>query len=1684
LNRIYERKNDKFFDICTIVVILQAPWNKYRSSFVPPTFVVVVLLCLCPFNAVIAQDDLNIHGVVSDAMSSSKLTDVEVSVIKDGKQIDKFSTRANGKYEFYLSCGAHYLFYFEKAGFVKRSIEIDSRGIPEEVIGAGIIMPTDMSMFAITPAMEDADLSVFDKPIGKATYNASEADLVWDFTYTQKVKGEINSFIRNLEKNKKAESPEDIAKAAAEAKFASLVQAGDDAMVRENFEEAVSNYRSALEIKPDAQNVKAKLGDAETKLNQKKEAERRQKAYDDAIAAGDAAFKADNFDQSIAKYEAALLEKPKEEYPKKRIAEAKLIKTERAEELAKKAEYDKHMAEGQTALNAQIYDGAIAAFDKAIAVLPGDKEAQKKRDDATELLKSQQENAARDAQYASLIKKADELFAKQDFAQAKVSYAGALEVKDKDPYASERLQTCDLKIKELADKVARQKEFDALVIQGDEALLASNYQLAITNFSAALAIFADEAAVKSKLEQAQALLAEEEAEKQKKERYDKLITDADKAFGKEDFSTAQSLYTQAREVDSAPTYPLDQLNKIKAILNEKAEEAAIQEAYDKAMTDARESVKNQAYDKALSSFDQALKAIPKDATATEEKNAAAKLKTDFEAKLALDEAYEKAIAEASNLKKEDKLKAAIERFEAALSLKPAESYPQQQIDEIKALMGQREAQQAEAEKQAAIQKEFDEAMAAGELAMSKKDFQQAISQFEAALSILPDAPLAIQKKMDAEEALKAFKATQAVDEQYTTAIVRGDSKFAEKAYSEARKAYEEALGLKPNEGHPKTQIALIDEAIEAQEAAAADAELQAQNEKVNVLALEGDQLVGKNQFNDGIGKYQQALAILPSRTDVQRKLEAAEVAQQKWLEAQATDEAYSAIIAKADAAFKSKDWDPASNQYREALEIKSEDPYPAAQLELIAQNKKAETDAALAAKSKEVADLVAAGDKLLAKNEFADALDAYREALSVLPERADVQTKIADAESAELTWMESQATDDAYAATIQKADKAFAASDWSTATSSYEKALEIKANEAYPKEQLAQIEAKIKAQAAAKQAEIDSFIKAGDKSMADKDYEGAILSYENALDLDPSRSDVEDKVAEAQRLMEMAMDAEAQAAAYQEVIAEGDKALAKSKLEDAKSSYQRALGLRPDEKYPKDKLAEIQAAFDAAARQSSEQEAMAKQKAFDDLIEDGDNQFGKQAYESAISIYESALVLKPESETAQSKLDAARKALNEIDAFAAKNRDYNEAISEADDFFRTADYEMSKMRYEDALAINPAEKYPSRRIAEINKILDKQLLKTEMEALAVKEEKYAAAIKRADAMMNAKEYSEAITAYKEALEIKSDEAYPMGQIERANLLITDRQSEQERLAAEKEAAERRKKQKEDDFRTVSSKSEEQAAAFMRDALLAQEREKYERIKKQKVDNSERLVDYGEEAELRRMIFYAELLGYDEVAKEIAETGTARYEVRARKSQGYKSTLLQNMQKQAQTARIREQVAYKQIQDDAQGLRDIKYKRHAEDLEQLREVAKEMQLFTEEYATYYRKKNDAQVIEGAKRVQRETEAFETQLDERKVLADAQRSKNLEEAYAKMQGDAKNHTEYFRMALALEYPQGVSEESSTLGNKVIITRIVVKGSKGDEFRKVLDRAGNYYFKNGQSISEITWNRETLDAFYRKD
>jgi len=1777
---------------------------------------------------IFAQDDLNIHGVVSDAMTSSKLGDVQVTVNKDGSAHDNFTTRANGKYEFYLDCGAEYEFIFKKDGYVDRSIKINSKGVPEEIIGAGIIMPTDMSMYEITEAMEGADMSVFDKPIGKASYDPAQADLVWDFAYTNQVKSEIFKFIRDVEKKQKELEKEATAEEKAamelEEKFNEFVQKGDDAMSGLDYEDAVLNYQAALDLKPGDGAVEAKLGNAQTKWNAQKAQQQLDADYSAALDAGDSFMRTEEYDKAIAKYEEALELRPDESYPKDQITEAEKIIEELKAAMANQEQFNKLMAEADGFADEKVYPEAIAKYEEALAVIPGNSEAESKLSKAQDALAALKEKEARQEEYDATIASANEAFAAKKYEEAKTAYEEAADIFPDETYPQTRIEECEAKLAALADAAEKQESFNELVAEGDEAMSGSDYEEAVEKYQEALEIIPNEEPAVSKLAEAKSLLNELLADRQKQENYDALIDEADAAFSDESYDLAKTKYQEAKQLIPEETYPLDQIAKIDSLLAQLADERATQEAYESAMAAGTSSMESGEYQTAVGHFQDALTAVAEDKDATKALEDANAALAEQQANMAQQEQYDALIATADSKFESQDWTASIADYQAALEVLSGETYPQERIEAANANI-EKEKAEAEAEE---MQAAFDALVAEGDDALSAQDFDTSISKYEEALKLMDSADVEA-KIAAAEEAKKAYLEKQGQQEQYEEAIAKADESFESQDWVKSIELYETAKGIKPDEAYPSDQIALANEEIIAAEEAA-QAELQAQ---FDALVAQGDRLLEDNSFDPSIAKYEEALAVMES-AEVGEKIANAQKLKEEYKKLQSISEQYDEAIANADALFAEKAWLEAKSSYEAASEIKQDEQYPKDRIALIEETIAAEEAARQEELQADFDALVAVGDKLLEENSFDPSIEKYEEALAIM-ESAEVEDKIANAQKLKEEYKKQQSLGEQYDEAIANADALFAEKAWLEAKSSYEAAADIKQDEQYPKDRIALIEETLAAEEAERQAEFDALVAGGDKFIENKSFDEGIAQYELALEMMES-AEVEDKIAAAQSARNQFEDAQAKEERYEEIIAEADVdfgqknwdaaralyetageimpdrsypkdqiALIEEKIaeadeaamaalqaereaevnalvvegdesfdqtdfgtavskyeealkilperedvskklseaeeallaqqesealeeaymaaieegnsaydnqewEKALSGYEAALEMKPNEAYPKERIDEVNVKLEALAEaERLEREAELKEE-FDKYIADGDKQFNKTKFEKALEEYESALNLLPDNELAQQKVKAAQEALGEIEADRAAMENYNAAIDEADDLFKGESYEMARLKYADASDLMPNEDYPKNKMSEIDRILEKQQMKelaNEKEAL---NRAYQTAVDKGDGAFASDNFDEARAAYNEALELKPEETYPKGQLERIDLKIEEAanaERERERLAALAEERRLAEEKRREDLNRVNTDSEDQAERFMREAREAEENERYERIRKMKRQEEENLVMYEEQSAELRESNYQSFEAYRRKFADQYSEPMKLQESKVGNSVKYKKALLGSIGRPSEMDEVRNTDQYAEILALEKEITKWKAEMSAAEdelIRQEREKASQVLADTEEKsAMNYSERVTAnkEFQERAEERYRESEQLAQQrrdkaeelrkqnedygdymadLSEKSLVNAKQNKQDLNDRYAGRGTGSTSSTDVFRSELAENYPQGVTEESSTLGNKVIITRIVVSGKRGDEYKKVVDKAGEYYFKNGLSISENTWNRETIDAF----
>ncbi|HET6991146.1 MAG TPA: hypothetical protein VFJ43_07475, partial [Bacteroidia bacterium] len=322
-----------------------------------------------------------------------------------------------------------------------------------------------------------------------------------------------------------------------------------------------------------------------------------------------------------------------------------------------------------------------------------------------------------------------------------------------------------------------------------------------------------------------------------------------------------------------------------------------------------------------------------------------------------------------------------------------------------------------------------------------------------------------------------------------------------------------------------------------------------------------------------------------------------------------------------------------------------------------------------------------------------------------------------------------------YQAAIDAADKLFGANDFVNAKAKYQEALGILPNEQYPKDQIAKCDEKLGASAAEAKKYTDAMA-AGEALFTAKDYAGAKAKFQEAQALRPTEPLPPQRI----KACDDALAGAAKDKTYQDAINAADQKFLAKDYAGAKAKYTEALGIKPAEQYPKDRIKACDDALNAAAID----------KKYADAIADADAKFTAKDYVGAKTKYQEAAGIKPAETYPPQRIKACDDAMGA----AAKDKQYADAIADADKKFDAKDFTGAKAKYQEAAGIKPAETYPPQRI----KACDDAL------AGAAKDKQYADAIADADAKFTAKDFTNAKAKYTEASGIKPTEQYPKDRI--------------------------------------------------------------------------------------------------------------------------------------------------------------------------------------------------------------------------------------------------------------------------------------------------------------------------------
>ena len=1036
---------------------------------------------------------------------------------------------------------------------------------------------------------------------------------------------------------------------------------------------------------------------------------------------------------------------------KKKMDQKKLeLEKEEAEKAKREADFNAYVAAGDAAMKLQDFDKAIGQYELALGIRPGDKPTEDKITDAKIKRDELLVKAQLDKDFGAKMQAGKDAYAKGELEKALAFYKEAAGLKPLE-------QQPKTLIKEIEDALAKQKSneaaFTQLVADGDAAVSKEDFDTGILKYEAALKLKKD-AVVETKLAETKKLKEEKAnalaAEKANQLKYDQLMAQADGEFKGQNYEAAKKSYQEAQKLKPDEAKPAAQLAEIEKLLKAQAAEQAAKDKleadYANLMKEGKEKINQRTYPEAKAKFEEALKLKPGDSEAKaqidlvnkeiEKQAADAKLNADYEAKMkdakalfdqkkyveskakyneallvkpleqapkdqikAIDlliQAAEKAakaeadyakfmeLGKTANDRKE--YTEAISNYQKALEAKPGDADAKARIDAINKTI-------EEQNKLAADQKKFDDFVAQAQQAFNAKDLDKAKLNYNNALAIKDDA--AIKTKIaEIDEMIAKKQSAQETKVKYDAAIKEADALYAAKDFEKAKEKYTAALSIQEND-HPKKQIALINEKLNALEADAAKEKQFADFKKA------GDEAYAGNDYAKALENYKEAIKVKP---DPALTSKIAELNTKIAEEAQNADKKakFDQKMKEADAAYDAKNWLGAKALYEAADRIIPSETRPDTQLAEIKKRIAEEGNAEEQAKYQKIID---EGDALLKADKLDPAKVQYDQALMLRPgdsyATAQLQ-KIADIKKEQAAKIAAEKELEAtYAAIIKEGEKAENTSDWGLALEKYKAALVLKPLETYPQGKIKEMEGKMGEAELQKQKDADyqAALTKGDQLMKSQDYEGAISSYRDALLVKPNETLPKDKIASAEGFIKQRSSNEADEA-YKKLVSDAQAKLDQKDYQAALKLFQEAKRTKPTDPLPQQRIDEI----NQIMAKSGEADKLEEQ--YRDYLKEADYRFEKGEWSKARESYVAAYNLfnreYPEKKIAECE-GAMKQATSEDE-----NRQYDKIIKTADEYLAAKNYDKAKGLYERALKLKPGDEYPKLKLAEIEAILNPQ----------------------------------------------------------------------------------------------------------------------------------------------------------------------------------------------------------------------------------------------------------------------------------------------------------------------------------------------------------------------------------------
>lgn len=536
-----------------------------------------------------------------------------------------------------------------------------------------------------------------------------------------------------------------------------------------------------------------------------------------------------------------------------------------------------------------------------------------------------QENAP---SFQSLIASGDKEYANKEYIKAKTYYQEALRIKPNDASAKNKLDNTLQKIREENKK---EEQFFEHIDNGDNFYSNNELEKALAEYNKALKIFPKDEYALGKKQEITTILKDE---KDKLDSFNEMVALGDNLLKQEKYAEAVMQYESALKLypnNSAAKSKYQDAKSKKEVYDLKVSE------FERLCSQGQEFTLRKKYAEAIDAYEQALQIFPA-------KEISDKV-TELQAKKQVADNYDAKITEADALYEDRSYNEAKAAYQEALSVIPNDSYALGMISRVDEIVNSPEYRKIQSDK-AKIDSDFANFISKGESAESAKNYELALSYYINALELKPNNADALAKKKNAEdmilyteqqrkeqERLAAAEAERQRKEQIQSLINTGNQQITSKQYAEAEQTFNQVLALDPNNVVATEKLGVIAGFYE---------EIQRQKqENYNRAMSEGQYAMDSRNFAEAIRQYNIALTNKPGDEAATQQLTFAQ--QNENMRVAGLQNEYNGYITKADAQFQTKNYDKAIELYTKAMNVGTDNPYPANKIreigEILAANK-------------------------------------------------------------------------------------------------------------------------------------------------------------------------------------------------------------------------------------------------------------------------------------------------------------------------------------------------------------------------------------------------------------------------------------------------------------------------------------------------------------------------------------------------------------------------------------------------------------------------------------------------------------------------------------------------------------------------------------------------------------------------